>query len=139
MASKETDEDASRREEINAFAAMANGGFEATASTSSDAGGATTNNTGTFDFSAAIRVDNSKSSSEMMGSDENDFDANLRRTFAQAGQAIDNSGTFSRLDMGTFRSHQSSASAAQRRNQNLEAAALALADPSDDETNKMYT
>ena len=139
MASKEPDADASRQDEINAFAAMANGDFEGTASTTS-AGGTTSNNTGTFDFSAAIRVDNSRSSAEMVdrdSNDENDFDANLRRTFAQAGQAIDNSGTFSRLDMGTFRSHQTSASAAQRRNQNLEAAALALADPSDDETSKI--
>ncbi len=124
-------DDSSRRDEINAFAAMATG-----ESTTPIAGN---NSTGTFDFSAAIRADSqsirsSDSPSEMGDSFHNSSnhskqsndDDSERRSFAQAGQAIHNSGTFSRLAplSGTFRS-QSSGS---RQNHNLEAAALALAD-----------
>jgi len=155
-----SDDDSSRRAEINAFAAMAAGDFDFS-STSND-------NSGTFDSSALSKSANTISNSSVENSDNNndsdpflrhlrqaaqeddntsqplsalekgdsdsdnnnnDGDDNLRNSFAQAGQRVENSGTFSLLtpavDGGKGRSSVS------HRNHNLEAAALALADPSD--------
>lgn len=167
--------ESSRRDEINAFAAMATGGLERrTSSVSSTNDGQTetgnsnntnTNtNTGTFDFSAAIRVDGSSSNNNASDGDpflkqlrqsgtpaspsEDSIVGNsttaasaleedsIRRTFMQAGQRIENSGTFSRLSTrpnNNTGSLRSISSGSVQRNQNLEAAALALADPSDDD------
>ncbi|VEU36301.1 unnamed protein product [Pseudo-nitzschia multistriata] len=176
-------DDASRRDEINAFAAMANCDFDPNPT---DDANDTTGNSGTFDFSAAVRAgnasndiqksadpidpDNMKKSedsflSQLREADasleqgrevrsssfhaldetdsntnhggqidkQGDFDSLLRRSFAQAGQKVDNSGTFSRLtpSAGIGDRSQSSGSA-RHRNQNLEAAALALADDEGD-------
>ena len=167
------DADSSRRDEINTFAAMATGGaMERSSSDTTTTTNNNNNNSGTFDFSAAIRADDNDGDSDGGdpflkqlrqsnnadanvdsvgdgGDNDADFDTALRRTFAQAGQKIDNSGTFSRLSVPTkagsggdnsnknnnsgsiVRSRYSGAG--RHRNQNLEAAALALADPSDDE------
>jgi len=149
-----SNDDSSRRDEINAFAAMATGASGALNET--DGG-----NSGTFDFSAAIRVDNSSNHGDgdsflkhlrqsgdpdqaddfVMDSARKKDDPNnsepddeeaFRKSFAQAGDMIDNSGTFSRLTPGTGISRFQSSGSAQHRKQNLAAAALALADPSDE-------
>eukprot|EP00535_Pseudo-nitzschia_heimii_P008056 CAMPEP_0197181318 /NCGR_PEP_ID=MMETSP1423-20130617/5641_1 /TAXON_ID=476441 /ORGANISM="Pseudo-nitzschia heimii, Strain UNC1101" /LENGTH=3706 /DNA_ID=CAMNT_0042631551 /DNA_START=249 /DNA_END=11369 /DNA_ORIENTATION=- len=111
----------------------------------------TAGDSGTFDFAAAIRADNSS-----RNNDEDPFLKQLRRSgeahpeddtkkaaFGEGGgndglnpasemsfaSTVENSGTFSRLTpAGSKNSLQRQSSSSIRRNQNLEAAALALAD-----------
>ena len=150
------DAESSRRAEINMFSAMAAGGFDLPSATDdnseifdSSASKKPVNNNNSADGNSAINIhadpflqhlrqgdqeedvptDSFSSLKESEG-DNNNEDDNLRKSFAQAGQKVDNSGTFSRIapaaEGGRGRSSVSN------RNHNLEAAALALTDPSDE-------
>ena len=142
---KMSDEDSSRRAEINAFAAMANGIAEQPSSTGMMDN--TAGDSGTFDFQAAIRANNSNNNGnnnedpflkQLRQSGNAHWEDDAKKAVSGGGRGNDgsdaasqtsslstagNAGTFSRL--GSLK-RQSSASV--RRNQNLEAAALALAE-----------
>jgi hypothetical protein len=154
------DAESSRRAEINMFSAMAAGGFDLPSTTNDNSGTfdssalkkAVNNNNNSGDGNSAINIHadpflqhlrqgaqeedvNSDTFSPLKESEgdknnNNNEDDTLRKSFAQAGQKVDNSGTFSRIapaaEGGRGRSSVSN------RNHNLEAAALALTDPSDE-------
>ncbi|KAL3906984.1 MAG: hypothetical protein SGARI_003752, partial [Bacillariaceae sp.] len=135
-----------QRQEINAFAAMANGDFDFGAAATSGAG-----DKGTFDFSKAIQADQNDDSdddddddvpSTTAQSDEiSSFAAMARGEAQQSSPSVDDSreaerasfakaaqqqssGTFSRFDTGP--TNKNSLGNNQFRESNLEAAALAL-------------